>query len=183
MISRPLIIAAAAITLSACSGVNDDAAPDDSPIAQATSTSNLFEIAQGDGDLTQLSQALVEAGLDEVLSGEGPFTILAPTDAAFAVLAEQSGGGASDNPNLRAMLEGHVIEGRLDYAELSTAIEGAGDDGHPIATIGGGTLSVTTQDGIIVITDGSGTSANISAVDVEATNGIIHVIDSVLAAQ
>ncbi|WP_299194123.1 fasciclin domain-containing protein [uncultured Erythrobacter sp.] len=176
-----ILTSALALALSACSGGDDDAGPvDDSSIAVATNSANLIEVAQGDSELSQLAQAIADAGLGETLAGEGPFTILAPTDAAFAALADEGALAAGGGEQLRAVLEGHVVEGRLDYAALSAAIEEAGDDGHTITTLGGGAVTASLQEGAIVLTSATGRTASISAVDVEASNGLIHIIDAVL---
>lgn len=176
-----ILTSAIAFALSACSGGGEDAGPvDDSSIAVAANSSNLIEVAQGDSELSQLAQAIADAGLADALAGEGPLTILAPTDAAFAALDGEGAPAAGDSQQLRTVLENHVVEGRLDYAALAAAIEDAGDDGHTITTLGGGVLTASLQEGAIVLTSASGATASISAVDVEASNGLIHIIDAVL---
>lgn len=173
--------AALALTLSACSGGSDEAgSADDSAVTVAAASANLIEVAQGDGELSQLAKAVADAGLADALAGEGPLTILAPTDAAFAALEGEGAPAAGDSEQLRSILENHVVEGRLDYAALAAAIEDAGDDGHTITTLGGGTVTASLQEGAIVLTSASGAAASISAVDVEASNGLIHIIDGVL---
>lgn len=178
------LIITSALALAACSGENAQQTGD-SVIVEATTTATLVDVAQGDGELSQLSQALGIAGLEETLSGEGPLTIFAPTNAAFdavdAATLEQL--KTSDTERLGAILRNHVVEGTLDYATLSAAIEEAGEGGHAITMLGGGTITARLQEGAIVLSDASGGSASVSAVDVEAENGLIHIIDAVLMPQ
>ncbi len=126
---------------------------------------NIVEIAISNPDFSTLVTAVVEAGLAEVLQGPGPFTVFAPTDAAFAALpAGLLDELLADPDRLRHILLYHVVHGRVRAGDLS--------DG-----------SLTTMQGAPVQIDTSGPSVNqsgITATDIEARNGIIHVIDEVL---
>ena len=126
--------------------------------------------------------AVTAAGLGDALSGAGPLTVFAPTDDAFgkiddAVLTELT---TNDTETLGTILQYHVVEGAVDEATLTAAIEEAGEDGYPITTLGGGELTASIVDGAVVLTDATGGTATVTATDVEASNGLVHVIDTVL---
>jgi transforming growth factor-beta-induced protein len=128
---------------------------------------NLVETAAAAGSFQTLLAAAEAAGLAETLAGGGPFTVFAPTDAAFAALP----GGLleavlADRDLLRSILLYHVVPGRVLSGDLS--------DGMVVTTVEGRPVRITLQGGARI----NGTS--ITAVDVEASNGVIHVIDAVL---
>ena len=130
---------------------------------------DIVDTAVGAGNFTTLVAAVQAAGLVETLKGEGPFTVFAPTDAAFAALPA---GTVEDllkpenKDKLTAILTYHVVPGKVMSGDLS--------DGMKAATVQGGEVTITTMGGAKV--DG----ATISAADIEATNGVIHVIDAVI---
>ena len=135
-------------------------------------TKDIVDTAVGAGSFTTLVAAVEAAGLVETLKGEGPFTVFAPTDAAFAALPE----GTVENllkpenkDQLVAVLTYHVIPGKVMSTDLS--------EGLKAATVQGQEVTITLDGGAKV--DG----AVISAADIEATNGVIHVIDSVILPQ
>ncbi len=116
-----------------------------------------------------LVTAVTEADLAETLSGEGPFTVFAPTDDAFAAFDPATLDAALASPDglLTEVLLNHVVEG----AVLSSDLE----DGMEIETLGGGTLTVSINGNTVMIGD-----ATVVMADVEASNGVIHAIDTVL---
>ncbi|HMM84522.1 fasciclin domain-containing protein [Azohydromonas sp.] len=124
-------------------------------------------------EFTILVEAVVAADLAGVLSGSGPFTVFAPTDAAFAALLGELGVTKdqllADKDLLTAVLAYHVVPGRVLKAQVPV--------GTAIATVQGGSFSVDTS---LQITDGRDRRAAIVATDVLATNGVIHVIDKVI---
>lgn len=128
---------------------------------------NIVEVAKEAGSFETLLAAATAAGLAETLMGEGPFTVFAPTDEAFAALPEGTVEALlEDTDTLTAILLYHVVAGRVmsgDVVELDTA-----------PTVFGQDLTVDTEDGVKV--DG----ATVVAADIAASNGVIHVIDSVL---
>lgn len=130
---------------------------------------DIVDTAVGAGSFTTLVAAVEAAGLVETLKGEGPFTVFAPTDAAFAALPA---GTVEDllkpenKDKLVAVLTYHVIPGKVMSTDLS--------EGLKAATVQGQEVTITLDGGAKV--DG----AMISAADIEATNGVIHVIDSVI---
>lgn len=175
-----------ALALAACA---PEADTDDSMMADetamtedATAPGTIVEVAQGDEAFSTLVAAVTAAGAAEMLSGEGPFTVFAPTNDAFAKLPEGTVETLTteDTDTLASILQYHVVEGSIDAATLLAAIEGAGDAGYSITTANGATLTATVVDGAVVLTDANGGTATVTATDVEASNGLVHVIDTVL---
>ena len=131
---------------------------------------DLVSLALADGRFKTLAKALTEAGLVEALQGEGPFTVFAPTDEAFAKLPEGTVASLLKPENrekLQAILKYHVLGGAVDLADALKAGEGNTVQGSPI--------SVSFQDGQVKVN-----GAVMRSADLRAGNGIIHVIDSVL---
>lgn len=180
---------AALLGLTACGAsetetpATDEMAATDQMAAEPASTGTIVELAQGNQDLSTLVAAVQAADLGSTLSGPGPFTVFAPTNAAFgkvpAAAREElmSPAGKSD---LTSILTYHVIEGETMSPALITAIEGAGKSGYALKTVNGGTLTATIEGGSVVLTDAVGNRANVVQVDVDASNGVVHVIDGVL---
>jgi uncharacterized surface protein with fasciclin (FAS1) repeats len=130
---------------------------------------NIVEVAVEAGSFTTLAAALGAAGLVETLQGAGPFTVFAPTDDAFAALPEGLVAALLLPENvdaLKAILTYHVVAGQVHAADVTT-----GD----VPTVQGSTFAVDTADGVVI----NGT-ARVTATDIAASNGVIHVIDSVL---
>ena len=185
------LASAATLAIAACAEpVDDTATMDDTAAADqmandTAETGTLVEVAQGDEQFSTLVSAVTAAGLGETLSGEGPFTVFAPTNAAFdkipeATLTELT---TNDTDTLGNILKYHVVEGNVDAATLTKAISDAGEEGYTIDTVGGGTLKATLDGSNVVLTDATGGTATVTATDVEASNGVIHVIDTVLMPQ
>ena len=179
------LLAGTALSLSACADAAEDTAEADSAMADASSveevTPDIVGVASGNADST-LVAAVQAAGLVETLQGEGPFTVFAPNNAAFAALPEGTVESLTteDTETLGSILTYHVLSGELMAADVLSAIEAAGDDGLAVETVGGGTLTATLVDGAVVLTDATGGTATVIATDVDASNGVIHVIDTVL---
>ncbi|PHP28890.1 fasciclin domain-containing protein [Limimaricola cinnabarinus] len=143
----------------------------------------IVENAVNSADHTTLVAAVKAAGLVETLSGDGPFTVFAPTNAAFAALPEGSVDDLLKPENkdrLTEILTCHVVAANA----MSDAILGMiADDGgmHDVETVGGCTFTVSEgDDGTIMITDGQDRTATVTVADVRQSNGVIHVIDGVL---
>lgn len=134
---------------------------------QAGSGKDIVDTAVSAGSFKTLVTAVQAAGLVETLKGEGPFTVFAPTDEAFAKLpAGTLDGLLKDKAKLQAVLTYHVVPGRVmaaDVTKLSSA-----------KTVQGQSLSIDTREGVKV------GAANVVKTDVVASNGVIHVIDTVL---
>jgi len=143
---------------------------------------NIVENAVNSADHTTLVAAVQAAGLVETLSGEGPFTVFAPVNAAFDALPA----GTVDTllmpenvEQLQAVLTYHVVPGEIFSADLISQIEAAGGT-LSVATVQGGELSFAVVDGMVEITDAAGGTATVTIADVDQSNGVIHVIDAVL---
>ena len=150
--------------------------------APMLATKNIIENAVNSKDHTTLVAAVKAAGLVETLQGTGPFTVFAPTNAAFAALPA----GTVDTllkpenkPTLTKVLTYHVVAGKFDAAAISKMIA----DGKGMATIKtveGGTLTAKASGKTIMLTDEKGGTANVTIADVYQSNGVIHVVDKVL---
>lgn len=181
----------AALALAACAAETEDtAAMDDAAMADSmandeATVGTIVEVAQGNESFSTLVAAVTAAGLGETLSGEGPFTVFAPDDAAFGKIPEETLTEltTNDTDTLGAILTYHVVAGAVDAETLTAAITEAGDAGYSVETVGGGTLTATIADGSVVLTDATGGTATVTATDVAASNGLIHVIDTVLMPQ
>jgi uncharacterized surface protein with fasciclin (FAS1) repeats len=143
---------------------------------------NIIENAVNSADHTTLVAAVQAAGLVETLSGEGPFTVFAPTNAAFEALPAGTVETLlkPENKNqLTQILTCHLVAADA----MSAAIKGMVDDDggtHPVSTVGGCTLQATYEGDNIMLTDENGNVANVTIADVDQSNGVIHVIDAVL---
>ena len=143
---------------------------------------NIVENAMNSADHTTLVAAVKAADLVETLQGDGPFTVLAPTNEAFEALPAGTVDTllkAENKEMLQTVLGCHVIPALA----LSTAItKMVADDGgeHEVETVGGCTLTLKTTGGKVTVTDENGTVANVTIADVRQSNGVIHVIDAVL---
>lgn len=125
-------------------------------------------IVSNDPNFSTLLSALQAAGLVQTLSGAGPFTVFAPTNAAFAkVPADQLNALLANPTQLRAVLLYHVVPGRVTAAKVSTLTSAK--------TVNGANVNISVSGGTVRINNATVTSA-----DVRASNGIVHVIDSVL---
>lgn len=137
---------------------------------------NVVQVAQGDPQFSILVEAVTAADLGATLSGAGPFTVFAPTNAAFAALLTELGitkeALLADKALLTAVLTYHVLPARVLRAEVPA--------GKAIATVQGGIFKVDAVSSGLQITDGRNRTANITATDILATNGVVHVIDKVL---
>ncbi len=143
---------------------------------------NIVENAVNSADHTTLVAAVKAADLVGTLSGPGPFTVFAPTNAAFAKLPA----GTVDmllKPDMKPMLQKaltyHVVAGRVSAADLSKAIT-AGGGKAMLTTVAGGKLTASMMGGTIMLTDETGGMAHVTIGDVMQSNGVIHVVDGVL---
>lgn len=136
-------------------------------IASAQEEQPILETAAAAGSFNTLAAAVEAAGLTETLSGEGPFTVFAPTDEAFAALPEGTLDELLANPEqLAAILTYHVIPGEVTSDQLT--------EGMTAATVNGADVTFTLEGGPKI------NGANITQPDVQASNGVIHVIDAVI---
>ena len=133
-------------------------------------------------DHTTLVAAVKAAGLVETLSSEGPFTVFAPTNAAFAKLPEATVETLLKSENLETLqtvLKNHVVAGKINAKDLLKLIK-KGNGKATITTVSGGMLTAWLKDKDVYITDQNGNSAKVTIADVNQSNGVIHVIDTVV---
>lgn len=134
---------------------------------EAAAAKDIIDTAVDAGSFTTLATALTEAGLVDTLKGDGPFTVFAPTDDAFAKIpAEQLEAILADKEKLTAILTYHVVAGKVmaaDVMKLDSA-----------DSLQGSSLAVNAQEGVMI------NDATVIKADIETSNGVIHVIDTVL---
>jgi uncharacterized surface protein with fasciclin (FAS1) repeats len=143
---------------------------------------DIIDNAVNSKDHTTLVAAVKAAGLVQTLKGPGPFTVFAPTNAAFAALPAGTVDTLLKPENKAALtkvLTYHVVAGKMDAAALTKAID-AGGGKASLGTVSGGTLTATRSGGTIMIGDESGGMARVTIADVIQSNGVIHVVDKVL---
>ncbi|XAP78314.1 fasciclin domain-containing protein [Citromicrobium bathyomarinum] len=183
----------AALSLAACAEsdtVNDDAAMTDDTAADQmavddAASGTIVEVAQADPQLSTLVEAVTTAGLGETLSS-GEYTVFAPTNAAFDKVPQatrdelMSEAGKEDLTNI---LTYHVVEGTTDAAALTAVIEAAGEDGYTLTTVNGAELTAMMDGDNVVLRDAAGNTATVTMTDIDASNGVVHVIDTVLMPQ
>ncbi|MCX7062524.1 MAG: fasciclin domain-containing protein [Nevskia sp.] len=145
-------------------------------------TKDIIDNAVNSKDHTTLVAAVKAAGLVETLKGKGPFTVFAPTNAAFAALPA----GTVDTllkPENKAKLSGiltyHVVSGSLDSKAVVAAIK-AGGGKATLTTVAGGKLSAALVGSDVIVSDENGGKAKVTIADVYQSNGVIHVVDKVL---
>ncbi|WP_206675087.1 fasciclin domain-containing protein [Alteripontixanthobacter muriae] len=186
LIAMPLV--ASVLALAACSSepaddtlvVDDTAAVD--TMATADTAPNIVGVAQSDANFSTLVTAINAADLGGTLSGDGPYTVFAPTNAAF----EKLPAGTLDTltmPENREQLSNiltyHVVSGDMMAAALTQAITD-GNGSAELTTLSGETLTATLDGENVILTDATGGTATVTMTDVDASNGTIHAIDTVL---
>ncbi len=156
------ILAALGLFVAACGGEAEETTTTTAPLK------DIVDTAVAAGSFTTLVAAVQAAGLVETLKGEGPFTVFAPTDAAFAALpAGTVEALLADIPALTDILLYHVVAGKVmaaDVVNLTSA-----------TTVQGSDLAIVVEDGKVMIN-----GVNVITTDIETSNGVIHVIDAVL---
>jgi len=143
---------------------------------------DIIDNAVNSKDHTTLVAAVKAAGLVDTLKGAGPFTVFAPTNAAFDALPAGTVDTLLKPENkatLTKVLTYHVVPGRLDRAALATQIQ-AGGGSATLTTVEGEPLKVWVQGDNVVVTDAKGNNATVTTADVYQKNGVIHVVDKVL---
>jgi uncharacterized surface protein with fasciclin (FAS1) repeats len=146
------------------------------------STKDIVDNAVNSKDHTTLVAAVKAAGLVDTLKGPGPFTVFAPTNAAFAALPAGTVDTLLKPENkgtLTTVLTYHVVPGTLDAKALHTQVR-AGKGKAMLTTVQGGTLTVTEKGNKVMVTDAKGNVANVTIANVNQKNGVIHVVPKVL---
>ncbi|HMS40478.1 MAG TPA: fasciclin domain-containing protein [Pyrinomonadaceae bacterium] len=147
-----------------------------------SSKKTVVDIAVGSADHTTLVAAVKAAGLVETLSGKGPFTIFAPSNAAFDALPAGTVATLLKPENkglLTTILTYHVVAGNFDSKKVLKAIK-KGKGKAMLKTVQGGMLTATLEGSSVILTDEKGGKSKITAVDLKGSNGVIHVIDTVV---
>ncbi|MDH3300767.1 MAG: fasciclin domain-containing protein [Acidimicrobiia bacterium] len=157
-------------TTAADEAMEDDAMAEEDAMDEP---GTIVDVAVANGSFTTLVAAVQAAGLDTTLSGDGPFTVFAPTDDAFVAALDALGLTAeellADTATLESILTYHVVAGEVPSSDVVTM------DGQSVATVNGAEMTISVDGDTVMVND-----ATVTAVDVEASNGVIHVIDSVL---
>jgi len=181
------------LTLGACSSDSTSTSTTSSTVASSTtaapssggttpgtavmSEDDIVDTAIAAGDFETLVAGVQAAGLEETLRGPGPFTVFAPTDAAFAALPAGTLDTLLADPtgDLAGILTYHVVPGKVLAADV------VGLDGESVTTVNGATFTVNVgADGSVSLTDAAGNTINVVTTDIETSNGVIHVIDAVM---
>ena len=194
MTSRPARLTAGLLALglafTACGDDDDPAETGDAPEETTTEApetteaddttapeeADIVDTAIAAGSFETLVAAVQAAGLEETLRGEGPFTVFAPTDDAFAALPEGTLDTLLEDPqgDLTDILTYHVVAGEVMAADVVEL------DGQEVETVQGATFTVNVDGDMVTLTDAAGNTVNVTETDIEASNGVIHVIDAVL---
>lgn len=181
---KNVILTAAALTFTSSMAFADAHAAENPMVGGAPMLAerNIIENAVNSADHTTLVAAVQAAGLVDTLSGPGPFTVFAPTNDAFAKLDQDQVAQLltpEGIPTLTKILTCHVVAAEA----FSDAIRGMVDDDngtHPVPTVGGCTLQAKYSGDVITLTDERGQVATVTIADVDQSNGVIHVIDTVM---
>lgn len=178
-ISRLAAASVIALSLAAC-GARDE---DDMARTSEPADETLASALDSDSQFGTLHGVIENAGLETVLEGVGPYTVIAPTDAAFDA-AGQAAGDLAD-AELRAqgaeLVRAHLLPGAVTRADLEAAIERSGGDGAEMRTMSDGVLTFTRDGEAIVVTADDGSSARLSGDEFLASNGVIQPVDAILA--
>lgn len=170
----------AALTLTACRSEEAEVDPTDTSAAPAISDiqtagePTLVSTLAENAELSTLLTAVEAAGLDSTLSAEGPFTVFAPTNAAFDALGEGVVTDLATNQTerLNRILTYHVLPNRTMSGDIAGSFT--------IETMGGDGITVSSENGEVTVTDAQGGTATVVTADQDVANGVIHTIDAVL---
>lgn len=189
---RKSLLAAAALLAAACQpgdgsnasapDGNGAAAPPHAVAKGEQPKTNILQTLTGSADHKTLANAVQAAGLTETLSGAQPYTVFAPTEAAFRKLPPGTVNGLLEpdaKGQLVALLTGHIVPGVVTAADLSRAID-RGKGKAQLATVGGSNLVFSRAGDAILITDAAGGQARITGADMLQSNGVVHSVDGVL---
>lgn len=145
-------------------------------------TGNIVDVAAANADFSTLVAAVKAADLVGTLSGDGPFTVFAPNNAAFDKLPAGTVDGLlkpESAEKLKSVLTYHVVSGKFDAATVIDAIN-KNNGKYSVTTVQGGTIVLSLNDGKVMLTDANGGTATVILADVAASNGVIHAIDTVV---
>mgnify|MGYP003634535832 CR=1 FL=1 len=154
-------------------------------VSAVQETPNIVGVAAGNENFTTLVAAVKAADLVATLSSEGPFTVFAPTNDAFAKLPAGTVEGLlkpESKETLTAVLTYHVVAGKFEAAAVIDAIN-KNNGKFTVTTVQGGNITLSLKDGNVMLTDAKGGTAIVVMADVAASNGVIHAIDTVVMPQ
>jgi uncharacterized surface protein with fasciclin (FAS1) repeats len=162
--------------------VVEDTTSKEIAMSEVQNSPTIVGVAAGNENFTTLVAAVKAASLVETLNGDGPFTVFAPTNDAFAKLPE----GTVDTllkPENKSTLSGiltyHVVSGKFEAAAVIDAIN-KNNGKFTVDTVNGGSITLSLNDGKVILTDAKGGISTVVIADVAASNGVIHAIDSVV---
>jgi uncharacterized surface protein with fasciclin (FAS1) repeats len=192
--TRRAMLAAAFLFTAACGAGEEgnEAVPSPNAAAAANAPgaedkgrpkSTILDSLSQSPDHRTLANAVTAAGLTETLSGAQPYTLFAPTDAAFRTLPAGTMNGLLDpdeKGHLTALLTSHIVPGTVTAADLGRALDRGGGKAQ-LATVGGSVLAFSRQDGAILVAGAEGSKGRLGQADRLQSNGVIHSVDAVLA--
>jgi uncharacterized surface protein with fasciclin (FAS1) repeats len=146
------------------------------------SEGTIAETVASSKDHSTLFAALKAGSLVEILKGSGPYTVFAPTNSAFDKLPAGTIDGLlkpESKATLAAILTYHVVMGKISAEEILAKIK-EGDGSATLTTVQGGTLTASLKGSSVVLTDGKGGMSTVTSADMNQSNGVIHVVDSVM---
>jgi uncharacterized surface protein with fasciclin (FAS1) repeats len=138
--------------------------------------------AMGNADLSSLVSALQAADMAQTLKGEGDYTVFAPTNEAFSKVPKATLENLMKPENktqLQKVLQYHVLQGKMNATDVVAKIKAANNK-LDVTTMNGETLTLSEKDGKVMIKDAKGNTATVTSADMDASNGVVHVIDKVL---
>ncbi len=181
----PAIVVAVFISATSFASNNVEST-NDKTVATANETEEtIVGVAVGNTNFTTLVAAVKAAGLVDVLSGKGPFTVFAPVNSAFDKLPNGTVSNLLKPENkkvLSAVLTYHVVAGKFNAKDVLAAIKKNGGK-FVITTVQGGKLTASISEGNVILTDVKGNTSKVIITDVKASNGVVHAIDSVVMPQ
>lgn len=185
-----LVAAASTLSLAACGGggeaeTNDIAAANSAATAVSAPSGdrNLMAALDGAGDLERAHGLVVAAGLNEALSGVGPYTLFAPSNAAIEALGRERADaltGETMRPQAAALLRAHIVPGTLTRRDLLAAVQAAGGQPVRMRTMAGPMLTFTREDETVIVASDDGARARLTGEETVASNGVVQPIDGLL---
>ena len=150
-------------------------------MSEVQETPTIVGVAAGNENFSTLVAAVKAADLVDALNGEGPLTVFAPTNAAFAELPEGTVASLlmpENKSTLAGILTYHVVAGKFEAAAVIDAIN-SNEGKFTVDTLNGGQITLSLNDGKVILTDANGGTSTVDIADVADSNGVIHAIDSV----
>ena len=183
ILTTTVVVALAACSTEAPKAAVDESSADAMMDSEATAEpGTIVDVAIGNDDFSTLVAAVTAADLGATLSGAGPFTVFAPTNDAFAKVDQDTLNALltpEKKADLTALLTYHVVAGKLTAADVVKAITDGGGTAT-LTTVQGAELKASLDGESVILEDGAGGKSTVILTDVEASNGVIHAIDTVV---